>query len=206
MNAKTKKSAPVATTPAPAKRKYTRRTMAVSKPVENEDLNSMTDQEADAILDCLSTEEPKTVKVEEPKPCTVRKPKPAKVEPEPDNDYDRVKKHLQSETETETEPKTVEIKKPKLIKADIEKYVKTHAATGTKSLHCGDEAAAMVEGLTVEQTFEVLERLSGTDFSPRYAHLNVGMQRMNATNRIRKILRNQAKQTSKALDEAGIVE
>lgn len=67
----------------------------------------------------------------------------------------------------------------------VDKENKT--ASGNVSVHCGDELAVFLRGKSLEQVFEIAARAFGTGngLKAKYAHLNVGQQRMNVGNRIR---------------------
>jgi colicin import membrane protein len=76
--------------------------------------------------------------------------------------------------------------KEPLVNVKREKYVKTKAASGASSLSNGDEVATALAGLTIEEVYEVANKLiADNDFSTRYKKLNPGMQRMNIGNRLR---------------------
>lgn len=77
-------------------------------------------------------------------------------------------------------------KKEPLVNVKRDKYHKTRAASGSVSLNNGDEVATALEGLTLEEIFEVASKLiPDNDFTTRYKKLNPGMQRMNVGNRLR---------------------
>jgi len=71
------------------------------------------------------------------------------------------------------------------VKINRDRYKATKTATGQKSLNNGDEVAAVLEGLHVDELFKIGEDVLGEDFAEKYAKLNVGMQRMNMGNRLR---------------------
>lgn len=71
------------------------------------------------------------------------------------------------------------------VNANREGYTKSKSASGSASLHNGDPVATACEGMTIEDMFKMAKRMTGEDYSEKYAKLNVGMQRMNLGNRIR---------------------
>ena len=71
------------------------------------------------------------------------------------------------------------------VRADRTKYKATRSATGAKSLNNGDAVAVATEGATIEEVTAMGNVFLGEDVGKKYAHLNVGMQRMNIGNRIR---------------------
>lgn len=81
----------------------------------------------------------------------------------------------------ETEAKTV-------IRPNTETYVEGRSASGAKTQHSGDDVAKILNGATVEEAANlaglVLDE-KPADLLAKYAHLNVGQQRMNLGNRIR---------------------
>lgn len=76
------------------------------------------------------------------------------------------------------------------VKINRERYTATKTASGAKSLNNGDEVAAILDGLHVDELFKIGQDILGEDFSEKYAKLNVGMQRMNMGNRLRAAVRN----------------
>lgn len=75
-----------------------------------------------------------------------------------------------------------------VVAANVDKYVDTRSASGAKSKSCGDDVARCLEGLSTEDIMGIASKLLGEDLSEKYAHLNVGMQRMNMGNRLRKFV------------------
>lgn len=71
------------------------------------------------------------------------------------------------------------------IKVKAENYVSTKSAGGKKSLRRNDAVAEALDGLTSDNVYDVAVELLEEDFRPKYAHLNIGMQRMNVGNRLR---------------------
>lgn len=56
----------------------------------------------------------------------------------------------------------------------------------------GDDAAVMVRGLDISDIYALVAKKLGVtkkSLEDKYAHLNIGMQKMNCTNRLRKALR-----------------
>jgi hypothetical protein len=71
-------------------------------------------------------------------------------------------------------------------------YVPTVAYSGNSSLDNGDEVAALLRGLSPDETCAVADRLFGLPpmyHWERWQHLNKGQRRMNAGNRIRAVIR-----------------
>lgn len=71
------------------------------------------------------------------------------------------------------------------VKINRDRYKSTKTAAGVKSLNNGDEVAATLDGLNIDELFTIGKTLLGEDFAEKYAKLNVGMQRMNMGNRLR---------------------
>ena len=68
------------------------------------------------------------------------------------------------------------------------KYTRGKSASGKSTLNCGDKLAALMAGMDADQVCRIADAAFGQQFghhATKYAHLNVGMQRMNAGNRIR---------------------
>ena len=86
------------------------------------------------------------------------------------------KKVAETENTEGTEPK---------VKINRDRYTATKTASGAKSLNNGDEVAAVLDGLHVDELFSIGKDVLGEDFAEKYAKLNVGMQRMNMGNRLR---------------------
>jgi hypothetical protein len=96
----------------------------------------------------------------------------------------------------------------KLVRPDYDRYIKhdTRSPSGRKALDIGDEAAAILRGQHIDDCyFIVAKNLAKADgvaddeagvniaeiekeLKDKYAHLNIGMQRMNLGNRLRKAL------------------
>jgi hypothetical protein len=72
-----------------------------------------------------------------------------------------------------------------VIKPDTSKYTKGRSPSGAKTLNCGDDVAAVLEGMTVEEVTDVFDKLTGSALDKDYSHLNPGQQRMIIGNRIR---------------------
>ena len=98
-----------------------------------------------------------------------------------------------------TNEKKVEVEKTDpLVNVKRENYVSARTAAGTKSLHNNDIVANGLQGLTIDELYVIFgkymkfpikvraESCADVDeVQAQYAHLNVGMQRMNMGNRIR---------------------
>ena len=71
------------------------------------------------------------------------------------------------------------------------RHADVKTASGAASIDNGDEVAEMLRGMDLDATYakasKVLE-LPEADLRAKYAHLNLGMQRMNLGNRIRGVL------------------
>lgn len=82
-----------------------------------------------------------------------------------------------------------ETKKDPLIKVNRDNYQNTKTSSGGKSLNNGDLVASGIQGLNIDEVFEVADKFGvakdGEDLQKKYKHLNGGMQRMNLGNRIR---------------------
>lgn len=76
-------------------------------------------------------------------------------------------------------------KKEPVVKINRDRYSSGRSASGTKSLNNGDEVAALLDGMTIDELYSVTKKFVNEDFRSRYEKLNVGMQRMNLGNRIR---------------------
>lgn len=72
-----------------------------------------------------------------------------------------------------------------IIRANTEKYQRAKAASGAMSQHNGDTVAQTLAGLPLESVLVIANMMTGSDLSGKYAHLNIGQQRMNLGNRIR---------------------
>lgn len=71
------------------------------------------------------------------------------------------------------------------VKINRDRYTPTKTATGVKSLNNGDEVAKILDGLIIDELFNIGKEMLGEDFAPKYSKLNIGMQRMNMGNRLR---------------------
>jgi nucleoid-associated protein YgaU len=89
----------------------------------------------------------------------------------------------QAPTETEaTENGNVKIAIP------TDKYVTAKAAGGGTSKHNGDAVATALQGQSLEVVLDLASQILDVpagELEAKYAHLNVGQQRMNLGNRIR---------------------
>jgi sRNA-binding protein len=71
---------------------------------------------------------------------------------------------------------------------DLSRYQSAKSASGNASLDCGDSLAVKLRGLSLDDVYKLASkelREPQTALRAKYAHLNVGMQRMNLGNRIR---------------------
>jgi hypothetical protein len=83
----------------------------------------------------------------------------------------------------------------------LPQYVATPVTTKSgnlkRALDCGDEIAAKLRHMDLDEVYTTAAdicRVAEKGLRDRFDHLNVGMQRMNLGNMIRKVLRDQAKQ------------
>jgi len=95
-----------------------------------------------------------------------------------------------------------EDKKDPLVKVDRDKYTNTKSASGTKSLNNGDPVAVLLDGMTVDDLYQITDKFIGEDFRKKYEKLNTGMQRMNLGNRIRGHVNKIDKENTKLVDKA----
>lgn len=95
-------------------------------------------------------------------------------------------------TKTEGEvqaTETAEVAKT-VIRPDTDTYVNGISASGAKTQHNGDAVATALNGASVDEVATIAGTLLKADpaeLKAKYAHLNVGQQRMNLGNRIRGI-------------------
>lgn len=71
---------------------------------------------------------------------------------------------------------------------DLSDYVPSKTAEGNTSLHCGDSVAKQLAGKELDDVYKLAAKATGIAekaLRAKYAHLNVGMQRMNLGNRMR---------------------
>lgn len=87
-----------------------------------------------------------------------------------------------------------------IIRANTEKYQRAKAASGAMSQHNGDVVAQTLAGLPLESVLAIANKMTSTDLSAKYTHLNVGQQRMNLGNRIRGAVSKINKSIEKAKD------
>ncbi len=74
------------------------------------------------------------------------------------------------------------------IKPKLENYVTGVSGSGKRTKNCGDEIASALDGFTLEEVQKVASEMRDIpvkDLSEKYAHLNIGQQRMNLGNLIR---------------------
>lgn len=81
-----------------------------------------------------------------------------------------------------------------LVPAVREQYTRDpHYRTpcGNVAMHCGDEIGAQLVDKTLEEVYAIVAKhlkVSEAELHKKYGHLNLGMQRMNLGNRLRKEL------------------
>lgn len=89
-----------------------------------------------------------------------------------------------------------------VVKANyLSNYQRVKLEDGSVVRDNGDDAAQMVRGLDIGEIYSLLAKKLGItkkSIEEQYAHLNVGMQKMNCTNRLRKALRDADKEFAKA--------
>lgn len=79
----------------------------------------------------------------------------------------------------------------RLVPANLEVYVKDtehKTAGGNASIHCGDDVAKKLLGKDIDECYKIAAKTINEPekaLRAKYAHLNVGMQRMNLGNRMR---------------------
>lgn len=66
------------------------------------------------------------------------------------------------------------------------RYRKARNAKGNTGYNCGDEVAARLEGKDLDECFDIVEQITGTDYSGHWSKLNPGMRRMNLGNALRR--------------------
>lgn len=74
------------------------------------------------------------------------------------------------------------------IKPKLENYQNGVSGSGKRTKNCGDEIAQALDGFTVEEVTAVasaMRDVPAKELTEKYAHLNVGQQRMNLGNLIR---------------------
>jgi len=84
--------------------------------------------------------------------------------------------------------------KAKTVNADLSKYVKTKAASGAVSVNNGDDVAVLLNGLNLDELYEIANTFCEPKEPFDYSKLNGGMQRMNLGNRIRGAVTKHGKQ------------
>ena len=93
---------------------------------------------------------------------------------------------------------------PVEIKPDTSKYVTARTAGGGKAQNCGDAVATALAGASVDEILKIVaEACGGTqkEWREKYAHLNVGQQRMNLGNRLRGVVNKMNKETEGSGDK-----
>ena len=90
-----------------------------------------------------------------------------------------------SNTNQATQEASTEEKKEPAVRINRDRYTATKTASGQKSLNNGDEVAATLDGLNIDELFKIGVTMLEEDFTEKYSKLNVGMQRMNMGNRLR---------------------
>lgn len=85
-------------------------------------------------------------------------------------------------------------KGPAALKEYAPNYTKDSehkTASGNVSVHCGDAVAKKFLGKTLDEIYPIVAKAAEEnekDLRKKYAHLNVGMQRMNLGNKLRGVL------------------
>lgn len=76
---------------------------------------------------------------------------------------------------------------------------KAHTFEGRATLNNGDQLALLLESLSPQETCnlcDAVQELKTGETQAKYAHLNQGMQRMNAGNRIRAVIKREDNEVS----------
>lgn len=68
----------------------------------------------------------------------------------------------------------------------LKRYQKGRSASGNTGFNCGDGVAFELDGKTLDECFEYVQKVTGTDYSDRWSNLNPGMRRMNLGNALRR--------------------
>jgi len=100
----------------------------------------------------------------------------------------------ENEATQEEEATTEESSKVSITKKDS--YISSVSASGKKSVNNGDEIAAALAGVSIDDMYVIAanflaggkkhdEVITEDDLRAKYGHLNVGMQRMSLGNRLR---------------------
>jgi hypothetical protein len=79
-------------------------------------------------------------------------------------------------------------KKEVRIKPDLTKYVSGISGSGKRTKRADNPVSEALDGFTVEETAAVAQAMCdipAKELLAKYAHVNVGMQKMNLANRIR---------------------
>jgi len=74
------------------------------------------------------------------------------------------------------------------IKPDLEKYVNGVSGSGKRTKRADNPVSEALDGFTVQETAQVAQGMGiakAAELLEKYAHLNVGMQKMNIANLIR---------------------
>jgi hypothetical protein len=142
-----------------------------------------------------------TVEVTEPAAPTESKPKPSKRGTKPKEDADMATKTAAKKSA----PKKAPAKKTAAPRAkteggsvrtiggkpvDISKYEKAKAPGGGTSYNNGDPVAEKLQGKDLDTVYDIVAKAlkcEVKELKSKYKHLNVGMQRMNLGNRLRKV-------------------
>ena len=95
--------------------------------------------------------------------------------------------------EIEAELEEPKIKRNGLLDPEAtEKYLVCVTSGGRKSKHMGDRVSVMLEGKSIDEVYQTVSEMTQTPeqtLRAKWAHLNNGMQRMNAGNFLRRALR-----------------
>lgn len=150
-----------------------------------------------------ATNEDTNTPAEAPKHDTprVKTPKPKKAKAKPASvKKSAAKAEKKAKAKKSSKAKGDLPKGPAALKEYAPKYVKDKehkTASGNVSVHCGDEAAKKLLGKSLDDTYAIVGKVvekatdgeeSEKSLRKKYAHLNVGMQRMNLGNRLRGIM------------------
>lgn len=127
-----------------------------------------------------------------PTPAKAPKAKPAKKTAK--KTAKPAKKATKAKKPAKKAAKSGEVTGPAVLRQYAPNYVKDaekKTAGGNTSIDCGDDLAKKLRGKSLDEVFAFAAKTldeAEKDLRKKYAHLNVGMQRMNLGNRVRAVL------------------
>lgn len=105
-------------------------------------------------------------------------------------DHDALVEQEARDSDEGEEPEVDEENEKSIVKKRYrQRYAKSKSASGNSSKICGDGTSKELEGLTLDEAYHHVADVTGEDVSDmvqRWAHLNVGQQRMLVGNKLRK--------------------